>query len=95
MTPKKVTVVWEDCLELDIDDLWVEKVQDFKWEPYLVETIGFLLYDGPEGVVVTDTWTAKDHTGTRTQIPRGMIRSVVEHPTPTRKTRRAKATVPG
>lgn len=81
MTPKKAVVTWEDCKALDTE-LWAEKVKDgaFVWVPYIVETVGFLLYDGPEGVVVTDSWTDADHTGQRTQIPRGMIRSMVIEP---------------
>lgn len=98
--PKRVYVVWEDCYEMDTD-LWVEKPSEpFKWEPYLVEQIGFLLYDGPEGIVLTDSWTDREHIGTRVQIPRGMIRKLefITTRKATRKEYRArtiKATGPG
>lgn len=75
MKPKRVVVEWEDCYVLD-NGPWAEKETDFKWVPYVVESTGFLLYEGPEGVVITDSWTDKDHTGTRQQIPRGMIRKL-------------------
>lgn len=74
--PPKAVIVWEDCYVLD-SETWVKKHEGaFEWKPYLVETMGFVLYDGAEGVVVTDSWTDAEHTGTRTQIPRGMIRSI-------------------
>lgn len=74
--PKRVHIVWEDCYVLD-SATWVEKEDGpHIWKPYLVEQVGFLLYDGPEGIVVTDSWTDNDHVGVRTQIPRGMIRSI-------------------
>lgn len=55
---------------------WVDKKIGFQWKPFLVETVGFVLYDGPEGIVVTDSWSSGDLMGPRTQIPRGMLRRV-------------------
>ncbi len=77
-TPAVVRVVWEDTVVLD-DTTWGDKSRHdgFTWKPFLVDQIGFAIYDGPEGVVVVDSWTSGSLMGPRTQIPRGMIRSVL------------------
>lgn len=81
--PPIALVEWEDAYTLD-STAWVAK-QPAKWSAYVVHTVGFILYDGPEGVIVTDSST-HDQTGPRCQIPRGMIHSVTYvAPKPTRK----------
>ena len=59
---------------------WVDRTAEpYKWNAYLCETVGFLLYDGPEGIVVTDS-VAPEHMGPPTQIPRGVIRTLLVQP---------------
>ena len=69
-------VLWEDAADLDSTP-WTEHEEDFVYEPVMVEQIGYVLYDGPEGVVLTSSvFIDKTTVGTRTQIPRGMIRNI-------------------
>jgi hypothetical protein len=75
MTHKMVEVVWEDAYAPDLHQTWVEVETKQTWKPWMVRTVGFLLYDGPEGVIVSDT-TCDGFTGQRQQIPRGMIREI-------------------
>jgi hypothetical protein len=42
----------------------------------MVSQIGYVLYDGPEGLVLTSSYIADGTVGCRTQIPRGMIRNI-------------------
>ena len=73
---KPVVVVWEDACDLD-DAPWNEHDDNFIYEPVLVEQVGYILYDGPEGIVLTNAYY-DEIVGTRSQIPRGMIREVKE-----------------
>ena len=68
-----VLVEWEDAHVRD-SDTWVED-QPNTWAPFIVQTVGFVLYDGPEGVMLVES-KAPGMTGQRVQLPRGMIRSV-------------------
>lgn len=72
--PQMVLVVWEDAYAPDIGETWVA-AGEFAWKPLMVKSVGFLLHDLPEGVVLTDS-LMPDYTGQRSQIPRGMVRSV-------------------
>lgn len=72
---KLVLIEWEDAGSRDLGP-WVEK-QEWSWDPYTVTEVGFVLYDGEEGMIVTSAYN-KDQTGPVTQIPRGMIRNVTE-----------------
>lgn len=67
---KCLKVVWEDAKALNLGP-WVEE-QEYTYEPYLVTTVGFVLYEGPDGVVMTDSY-APGITGGVHQIPRSMI----------------------
>lgn len=68
-------VVWEDAFAPDVHSTWVDRqTGKYVWKPWLARTVGFVLYDGPEGVVLTDSLGGDDQTGQRQQIPRGMIR---------------------
>jgi hypothetical protein len=56
----------------------------------LFTTVGFVCYDGPEGLILTDTW-GDGQIGPRDQIPRGMIREIqVLTPAPAGQTKKAK-----
>lgn len=68
--------MWEDAAELDTGP-WAEHEENFEYSPVLCEQVGFLLYDGPEGIVITDAIIEDGTVARRNQIPRGMIRSVV------------------
>lgn len=75
--PRPVCVVWEDIKVVD-SSTWVhhEDVEaDFKWKPFLVKTLAFLIFDGPEGIVLSSDWST-ELIGPRVQIPRGCIREM-------------------
>ena len=72
---KIVHVVWEDATELDIT-AWAEHEIDFEYVPVLCHQVGFVLYDGPEGLVITNGIIENNCVARRNQIPRGMIRSM-------------------
>lgn len=71
---KMAYVEWEDASDLD-DTPWTTH-DDFIYEPVMVSQIGYLLYDGQEGIVLTSSYIAGGTVGCRTQIPRGMIRNI-------------------
>lgn len=73
--PRLVRIIWEDACCLDGSARWVDH-QDHAYKPLLVESVGYLLHDGPAGVIITAAWSA-ECIGPRDQIPRGMIRKIV------------------
>lgn len=75
MTPPLVLVLWEDACNLDTD-AWADN-NPVKYEPKLFHQVGFLLYDGKEGVIITSAWSL-DKVAPRDQIPRGMIRKITK-----------------
>ena len=75
---KLVIVKWEDACDVDAD-VWVVHDNDtFEYTPCMVFTIGVVLYDGPEGMILTSSVIEDGTVGRRFQIPRGMIREVEE-----------------
>ena len=72
---KPAYVIWEDASELDVT-AWTEHDEEFIYTPVLCTQVGFVLYDGPEGLILTDAFTCNGEVARRNQIPRGMIRSV-------------------
>ena len=72
---KLVYVIWEDASELDVT-AWTEHEDEFTYVPVLCTQVGFILYDGPEGLILTDAFTNNGEVARRNQIPRGMIRSI-------------------
>ena len=70
-----VYVIWEDASELDVT-AWAEHEEDFQYSPVLCKQVGFVLYDGPEGLVITNGFIADGAVARRNQIPRGMIRRI-------------------
>jgi hypothetical protein len=59
--------------------VWVVHDNDtFEYTPCMVFTIGVVLYDGPEGMILTSSVIEDGTVGRRFQIPRGMIREVEE-----------------
>jgi hypothetical protein len=72
--PPLVLVTWEDASVKD-EGAWADNDSDHTYVAKVFQTVGFLLHDGPEGIVLTDSWH-EDTVGARDQIPRGMIRSM-------------------
>jgi hypothetical protein len=72
---KLVYVVWEDASELDVT-AWAVHEEEFEYSPVLCKQVGFVLYDGPEGLVITNGVIADGTVARRNQIPRGMIRRI-------------------
>lgn len=73
MAPPLVLVEWEDATVLD-DAAWCDKTEHH-YKPKHFISVGFLLYDGKEGVILTSAWS-QDMVAARDQIPRGMVRKV-------------------
>ena len=70
---KVVLIEWEDACDLDTTP-WTD-IEDMVYTPLLVTQVGLVIYDGPEGIILTCASTGGQH-GIRSQIPRGMIRRV-------------------
>lgn len=71
--PPLVLVEWEDATLLDTG-AWSEN-KDHKYAPKHFFSVGFLLYEGKEGIILTSAWSV-DTVAARDQIPRGMVRSI-------------------
>lgn len=71
--PPLVLVQWEDATLLDAGP-WADN-KDHKYAAKMFVSVGFLLYDGKEGVILTSAWSP-DVVAARDQIPRGMVRKV-------------------
>lgn len=71
--PPLVMIVWEDATMLDCE-AWAPN-KDHRYSPKHFVSVGFLLYDGKEGVILTSAWSP-DTVAARDQVPRGMIRSI-------------------
>jgi hypothetical protein len=72
---KPVYVIWEDASELDVT-AWAAHDEGFIYTPVLCTQVGFVLYDGPEGIILTEAFTSNGEVARRNQIPRGMIRRI-------------------
>jgi len=70
-----VCIVWEDATELDATP-WAEHDGSFVYKPALCKQVGFVLYDGPEGLVITNGILEDGTVARRNQIPRGMIKNI-------------------
>lgn len=67
-----VEVVWEDAAGLKHG--WTAKHE--KVEPYIALSVGFLIVDIPDQIIIAqDTDGEGSHNG-RTQIPRGMVKRI-------------------
>ncbi len=66
-----VEVIWEDAAAMESG--WSVQIEV---KPILIRSVGFLVVCNKQHVVVAmDTCTEGEHNG-RTQIPRGMVRSM-------------------
>ncbi len=67
-----VEVIWDDAAGLK--DGWTSKHE--KLEPYIALSVGFLIRDTGEHIIIAqDTDSEGSHNG-RTQIPRGMVKRI-------------------
>lgn len=67
-----VEVVWDDAA--GFRDGWKDKMDPI--EPQLALSVGFLIVDTPDHIIIAgDTDERGAHNG-RTQIPRGMVRKI-------------------
>ena len=67
-----VMVQWDDAAGLR--DGW--KSTHEKPSPYIALSVGWLIYDGPDHILIAqDTDEEGSHNG-RTQIPRGMVKNI-------------------
>lgn len=72
--PALVLVEWEDAQGLDTGS-WAHEDDDQKYEPLIMHSVGFVLFDGDPGIILTATYSTAC-IAPRDQIPRGMIRKV-------------------
>jgi len=72
---KPALILWEDAGVVDNTN-WVDH-DEYTWQPIIIKTCAIVLYDGPEGMVVTHSVGEGSVTFTRLQIPRGMIKEVI------------------
>lgn len=72
---KLAYVIWEDASELDVTG-WALHDEEFVYVPVLCKQIGWVIYDGPEGIVMTQAVTSNGEVARRNQIPKQMIRSI-------------------
>jgi hypothetical protein len=72
---KLAYIIWEDASELDVT-AWAVHEEDFVYTPVLCKQVGWVVYEGPEGVIVTQAVTSNGEIARRNQIPKQMIRSI-------------------
>lgn len=72
---KLAYIVWEDASELDTT-AWTFHDEEFVYVPVLCKQVGWVVYDGPEGIIVTQAITSNGEIARRNQIPKQMIRSI-------------------
>jgi len=72
---KLAYIIWEDASELDVT-AWTEHEEEYLYTPVLCRQVGWVIYDGPEGIVVTQAITSNGEVARRNQIPKQMIRSI-------------------
>ena len=73
---RMVHVEWEDASE-QTEGAWSGRGDVKPWEACIVQTVGYVVHDIEQGLVLTDSYTP-NLFGRVTQIPRGMIRKVTE-----------------
>lgn len=71
--PAVVAVEWEDASALD-EGAWVAN-KDHEYTPKMFLSVGFLLYEGPDGITLTSAWS-EDMVASRDKIPRKMVHSI-------------------
>lgn len=67
-----VEVVWNDAAALT--DGWTAEIE--KDEPQLALSVGFLIRDTKEHIIIAQDLDAAGHHNGRSQIPKGMVKSM-------------------
>lgn len=73
--PRLALVRWEDAKVIE-GGTWCEN-KPRTYEPHIFMQVGFITLDEPEGIHMVSTWHP-DQTSPPDQIPRAMIREIVE-----------------
>tara|TARA_R110000868_G_scaffold13422_2_gene62739 strand:- start:450 stop:692 length:243 start_codon:yes stop_codon:yes gene_type:complete len=71
---KLAIVEWEDACDIDTEP-WVDAHEDFKYTPLIATQVGYIVYEGKEGIVMSAAKIGGS-IARRSQIPKGMIRSI-------------------
>ena len=71
---KLALVEWEDACDIDTEP-WVELDGSFKYVPLIATQVGYIVYEGKEGIVMSSAKIGSC-VARRSQIPKGMIRSI-------------------
>ena len=67
-----VEVVWNDAAELTSG--WTDQLE--KDEPQLALSVGFLIHESKEHIVIAQDIDEHGHHNGRSQIPRGMVKNL-------------------
>lgn len=67
-----VEVVWNDASELTSG--WTDEIE--KDEPQLALSVGFLVRETKEHIIIAQDLDEKGHHNGRSQIPRGMVKKL-------------------
>lgn len=67
-----VFVVWDDATELPAG--WTDETPDV--EPALATSVGFLIKETKDHIILALDCDANGHHNGRSQIPRGMVKSI-------------------
>jgi hypothetical protein len=79
--PKLVYVEWEDAYTQEAGWKSIKKLR--KQKPVLVKSVGYLVKDDPNFIIVAGTYVPEDgDCDGDTTIPRGMIRKVINIASP-------------
>lgn len=75
MSHPKVTVEWEDAAS---EDKWQEMSEAIAGlaRPWIVNTVGYLIHDTDEGVILAGSIDPEGSVCMTLKIPRGMIRKI-------------------
>ena len=72
--PPLVKVIWEDAGSTNTN-VWTNSKDKLEWKSIVHDQTGYLVYDGPEGVMLSSSWN-EELMASPEQIPRGMIRAI-------------------
>lgn len=75
MSAPRVEVEWEDAASEDKWQTMAEAVDGLE-RPWMVNSIGYLIHDTPEGVILAGSIDPEGNVCMALKIPRGMIRKI-------------------
>ena len=67
-----IEVIWDDASELTAG--WTDEIE--KTEPALALSVGFLIKDSKDHIVIAMDIDDQGHHNGRSQIPRGMVKKI-------------------